>query len=159
MKRDVLLLLDADADSAGVVCSAAALSRLDVRLALRLSDFFQVIEHGLTDVAVIVVDVDPGLDGKELLEALDSSDLMAPVIIISSLEQAHLHPAAIAHEARVCLGKPASIERVRTAIARFARESAGQGCRCDPWGHPCQGCTERSAMPNDREAAFIAEEY
>jgi DNA-binding NtrC family response regulator len=163
MKRDILLLVDADADTASVVCSAAALSGLDVRLVLRSSDFFAVMEHGLTDVAVIVLDVDPGVHGTELLETLDAYDLMAPVIIISSLEQAHLHPAAIAHEARMYLGKPASIERLRTAIAMLARAPEAQGCRGDVWGHPRENCIERRAVPNEGMAmgmaTFLAAEY
>lgn len=159
MKRDILLLVDADADNADVVWPVATLNRLRVRLVRTSYDFFQLIENGLTDVAIIVLDVDPGVHGMAVLEALDACDLTAPVIILSSLEEALLHPVAIAHGAKECFGKPVLTQRLRTAIGKFARAPEAQGRRCDAGGHPCEGCTERRRVPNESEAAFFAKEY
>ena len=129
MKRNVVLLIDADADLTGTVAEAASPRNLDVRFARSSRALFQLIQNGLADVALIVLDVDPGVHGMAVLEALDAWSPAPPVIVISSLEEAHLHPVAIAHGAQECLGKPVSIERLKTAIAKFAHASAARGCR------------------------------
>src|SRR5947207_11523026 len=127
MKRDVILLVDADADTASVVGSAAALLNLDVRFARTSRELFQLIPNGLEEVAVIVLDVDPGVHAMAALEALDVWRPAPPVIVLSSLEEAHLHPVAITHGARECLGKPVSVLRVKRAIAQFARAREAHG--------------------------------
>ena len=159
MKREVVLLIDADADMASVVGSAAALINFDVRFATTSRDLFRLIQSGLPDVASIVLDVDPGVHGMAALEALDAWGPAPPVIVVSSLEEAHLHSVAIAHGAKDCLGKPVSLARLKTAIAKFAHLAEPQGCRCDAWGHPCADCTKRCGAPNERELASFAEEY
>lgn len=159
MTRNVILLVDADADTVSVVGSAAALLNLDVRFARTSRELFQLIPNGLEEVAVILLDVDPGVHAVAVLEALDVWSPAPPVIVISSLEEAHLRPVAIAHGAAECLGKPVSVQRMKRAIVQFARASEAQGCRCDVWGHPCAGGARHGAEPNEREVALFAEQY
>lgn len=159
MKRNVVLLVDADADTTSAVMEAAAETRLDLRFARTSKDAFHLFDDGLDDVAVIVLDVDPGVHGMALLEALDACGSVPPVIVISSLEEAHLYPVAIAHGAQECLGKPVSIQHLKAAIAKVAQPPEARGCRCDLWGHPCEGCSERRGPAAEREHAFFAEEY
>ena len=160
MKRNVVLLVDADADTASAVIEAAAETHLDLRFARTSKDaFLNLFDGGLDDVAVIVLDVDPGVHGMAVLEALNAWGPAPPVIVISSLEEAHLEPVALAHGAQECFGKPVSIERLKTAIAKLARPPESRVCRGDMWGHPCKGCSERSSAVTEREYASFAEEY
>ena len=157
MKRDVVLLIDADVDTASVVGSAATLINFDVRFARTARSLFQLIQNGLADVAVIVLDVDPGVHGMAALEALDAWGPAPPVIVLSSLEEAHLHPVATAHGAKDCLGKPVSLARLKTALAKCVGVPEAPGCRCDVWGHPCDGCIRHRTAPNERALAFAGE--
>ena len=159
MKRNVVLLIDADADTANSVLEAASLTNLDARFARTSRDLFQMIQTRLDDVAVIVLDVDPGAHGMAVLEALDAWGPAPPVIVISSLEESHLRPVALAHGAQECFGKPVSMERLKTAVAKFARPLEAPVCQCDVWGHPCKGCTKRPEAVAEREYAFFAEDY
>ena len=159
MKRNVVLLIDADADTASSLLEAASVANLDVRFARTSRDLFQLIQTGLDDVAVVVLDIDPGVHGMAVLEALDAWAPAPPVIVISSLEEAHLEPVALAHGAQECFGKPVSIERLKTAIAKLARPPEARACRCDTWGHPCKGCIKHRSASNRQELAFFAEEY
>ena len=155
MKRNVVLLIDADADTASSLLEAASETNLDMRFARTSRDLFQLIQAGLDDVAVVVLDVDPGVHGMAVLEALDAWGPAPPVIVISSLEEAHLEPVALAHGAQECFGKPVSIERLKTAIAKLARPPEARVHQCDRWGHPCKGCSERSGAAPEREYAFL----
>jgi DNA-binding NtrC family response regulator len=159
MKRNVALLIDADADTAGSVMEAASVTNLDMRFARTSRDLFHLIQAGLDDVAVVVLDIDPGVHGMAVLEALDAWNPGPPVIVISSLEEAHLEPVALAHGAQECFGKPVSIERLKTAIAKLARPPEVRACRCDTWGNPCRGCIKHRSSGNRQELAFLAEEY
>ena len=159
MKRNVVLLIDADADTASSVMEAASLTNLDVRFARTSGDLFHLIQAGLDDVAVVVLDVDPGVHGMAVLEALDAWDPAPPVIVISSLEEAHLAPVTRAHGAQECFGKPVSIERLKTAIAKLARPPEARVHQCDRWDHPCKDCSERRGATPDHEYAFFVEEY
>jgi DNA-binding NtrC family response regulator len=156
MKKNVVLLVDADADTASSVLEAANLTNLHVRFARTSRDFFQLIQAGLNDVAVIVLDVDPGVHGMAVLEALDAWGPAPPVIVISSLEEARLEPVTLAHGAQECFGKPVSLKRLKTALTKFAGALEARSCRCDLWGHPCKGCTEHRPATNERESACFA---
>jgi len=159
MKRNVVLLIDADADTSGATLEAARIAGLDVRCARTSRELFEMIQAGLDDVAVVVLDVDPGVHGMAVLEALDAWALAPPVIVISSLEESYLRSVSLAHGAKECLGKPIGMERLTTAIKKFSRPSEARSCRCDAWGHPWKDCRERSSATSDRELAFFAEEY
>lgn len=158
MKRSVVLLIDGDADTAGAVMQAAAETDLDFRFARTSKDAFHLFDGGLDDVAVIVLDVDPGVHGMAVLEALNVWGPAPPVIVISSLEEAHLEPVALAHGAQECFGKPVSIERLKTAIAKLAQPPEVGACRCDRWGHPCTGCTEHHPATKKRELRIFCKE-
>jgi DNA-binding response OmpR family regulator len=130
-----------------------------VRFARTSCDLFQLIQAGAGDVAVIVLDVDPGVHGMAVLEALEAWGPAPPVIVISSLEEANLKPVALAHGAKECFGKPVSTERLKTATLKFARTPEADACQCDVWGHPGKDCTKRPRALAERELAFFAEEY
>jgi DNA-binding NtrC family response regulator len=159
MERNVVLLVDADADAASALMEAIAQTHLDLRFARTSNDAFHLFDGGLDDVALIVLDVDPGVHGMAVLEAVDAWGPAPPVIVISSLEEAHLEPVALAHGAQECFGKPLSIERLKTAIAKLAQPPESRACRCDRWGHPCMGCTEHRPATKKRDYTLFAAKY
>jgi DNA-binding NtrC family response regulator len=157
MKRDVVLLVDADADTVKVVGSIAALANFDVRFAQTSRDFFPLTRDALADVELIGLDADSGLQSLDVLEALAVWVPAPPVIMISGLDEAVLRPTIFAHVVTEFLGKPVSIEGLKTAIARFVHTPESHHCRCDVWGHPCADCTKRRVAPHEREIASFSE--
>ncbi len=142
MKRNVVLLIDGDADTAGEVMEAIAETDLDVRFARTSKDAFHLFADEPDDVAVIVLDVDPGVHGMAIVAALNAWRPVLPLIVISSLEEAHLKPVALAHGAQACFGKPISVARLKTAIVKLTRPPTARSRRCDRWGHSCFDCVE-----------------
>jgi FixJ family two-component response regulator len=133
MKRNVVLVLDADADTAGVVAVAASCGKHDLRFAQTSKDFFHFCSDDFEDVAAIVLDVDPGVHGMAILEALDACENTPPIIVVSALEEHRLGPVVQKHGAMVCLGKPLSVSRLGRALDQAIERAAAPSC--DLWGH------------------------
>lgn len=154
MKADVLLLVDADPNSAELVALAAIKSRQHVIRANTSLEAFRILNDGLDAVDVIVVDVDPGVHGLAVLEAIDASPTAPPVIILTSLEAVYMTPIGAAHGAAACIGKPFTVEKLASVIEQVSapgRRSAAWSS--DAWGHPhrcennfiaCPGCRRKS---------------
>lgn len=141
MKRNVILLVDGDADLSSIVLLAAADQALDVRLARSARDGFGICPSPMDDVAAIIIDLDSGLQALKLLAALQREARTPAVIAISSLEETFMREVALAYGAGSGLSKPVSREELRKAIARAVAEAEGiGGGRCDGWGHPCPDC-------------------
>jgi DNA-binding NtrC family response regulator len=139
MKEKIILLVDADADCAGIVLEAAARTGHGVRLSRDSREAFGFLNREFDRIDSLVVDVDPGSHGMALLAALGALRRRPPVIVLTALEESHMEPVAARHGAVACLGKPFSIERLRRVIDRFDQPKNDRGISCDPWGHPC-GC-------------------
>ena len=138
MKRNVVLVLDADADTARAVASAAATGNCDLRFVQTSKEFFQFCSEDFENVAAIVLDVDPGVHGMAILEALDACENTPPIIVVSALEEHRLSSVVQRHGAMACLGKPLSVTRLARAIDQTLERVAAP--RCDLWGHPID-CT------------------
>jgi DNA-binding NtrC family response regulator len=137
MKEKVLLLVDADADCAGIVLEAGARTGHGVRLSRDSREAFAFLHHEFDGIDSLVVDLDPGSHGMAFLEALGGLRRRPPVIVLTALEESHMAPVTARHGAVACLGKPFSIERLKAAIDRAIRPQNDQKISCDPWGHPC----------------------
>lgn len=142
MKEKVILLVDADADCAGIVLEAGARTGHGVRLSRDSREAFGFLNREFDRIDSLVVDVDPGSHGMALLAALAALRCRPPVIVLTALEESHMEPVAARHGAVACLGKPGSIERLTAVIDRFVRRENDQEISCDPWGHPCGRETE-----------------
>lgn len=144
MKRNVVLVLDADADTARAVASAAAGAGCDVRFVRTSKDFFQFCHEDFEGVAAIILDVDPGVHGMAILEALDACENTPPIIVVSALEEHRLSSVVRQHGAIACLGKPLSFARLAHAVERALTIAAAP--RCDVWGHikTCTGACSRT---------------
>src|SRR5438105_5317927 len=139
MKRNIVLVLDADADTARAVASAAATRNCDLRLVQTSKEFFHFCSQDFENVTAIVLDVDPGMHGMAILEALDACENTPPIIVVSALEEHRLGPVVQRHGAMACLGKPLSFTRLGRALDQAGERAAAP--RCDLWGHvtncPC----------------------
>src|SRR6476620_12126071 len=133
MKRNVVLVLDADADTARAVASAATTGNCDLRFVRTSKDFFHFCSDDFEDVAAIVLDVDPGVHVMAILEALDACENPPPIIVVSALEEHRLGPVVQRHGAVVCLGKPLSFTQLRRALEQAVERATAP--RCDLWGH------------------------
>jgi FixJ family two-component response regulator len=138
MKRNVVLVLDADSDTARAVASAAATGNCDLRFIQTSREFFQFCSEDFENVTAIVLDVDPGMHGMAILEALDACENTPPIIVVSALEEQRLSSVVQRHGAVACLGKPLSVTRLARAIDQTLGRVAAP--RCDLWGHPID-CT------------------
>ena len=142
MKRSVVLVLDADGDTARAVASAAAGVSCDVRFVQTSRDFFHFCHEDFENVAAIILDVDPGNDTMALLEAMDACENTAPIIVVSALEEHRLRSVVQQHGAIACLGKPLSFVQLRHAVGEALTIAAAAAPRCDVWGHVTHcGCS------------------
>lgn len=157
MKRDVVLLLDADADTVSAVGSIAALANFDVRFAQSSRDVFPLTREDLADVTLIVLNAESDLQSLNVLEALAGWVPNPPVIMVSGPDQKVFRPVMFAHVVTEFLAKPVSIKDLKSVIARFVHMPESDHCRCDVWGHPCADCTKRRGAPAEGEIASLAE--
>ena len=140
MKSNLILLVDADADSLGSVLEAAARTGHGVRLAKTSREAFEIFRNELGRVDAVIVDVDPGAHGLALLEAVCGRKSRPPLLILSGLEEAYMKDIAARRGAASCLCKPFSIERLHSALnwAITNAPARAEFIWCDKWGHPCE---------------------
>src|SRR5437762_10717681 len=115
-RRNVVLVLDADADTARAVASATAARNCDLRFVQTSREFFHFCREDFENVTAIVLDVDPGMHGMAILEASDVCENNPPIIVVSALEEHRLGPVVQRHGAMACLGKPLSSTRLGRAL-------------------------------------------
>jgi DNA-binding response OmpR family regulator len=137
MKEKIILLVDADADCAGIVLEAAARTGHGVRLSRDGPEALGFLNREFDRIDSLVVDVDPSSHGMALLAALCALWHRLPVIALTALDESQMKPVVLRHGAVACLGKPLSIERLRRVIERFVQSENAQEISCDHWGHPC----------------------
>ena len=139
MKRNVVLVLDADADTACAVASAATTRDCDLRFVQTSKEFFHFCREDFENVIAIILEIDPGMHGMAILEASDVCENTPPIIVVSALEEHRLGPVVQRHGAMACLGKPLSFTRLGRALDQAGERAAAP--RCDLWGHvtncPC----------------------
>ena len=141
MEEKIILLVDADADSAGLVLEAGARTGHGVRLSRGEQDAFAILSREFDRIDSIVVDVDPGSEGLPLLEGISALHQRPPIIALTSMEESHMEPFVTRRGAAACLGKPVSIEHLHEALEQVSRPDTGAEVSCDPWGHPGARCS------------------
>src|SRR5207249_5957726 len=150
MKRNIVLVLDADADTARVVANAATVVNCDVRFVQTAKEFFHFCREDFENVIAIILDIDPEMHGMAILEASDVCENTPPIIVVSALEEHRLSPVVQRYGAMACLGKPLSLNR----LARVLDQALGRAAapRCDLWGHVIN-CTCRKTSVLQQFAA------
>lgn len=130
MTEKLVLLVDADGDTEGFVRESAARVHREVILAKTSRDAFRVLELRMWRLDLVVIDVDPGIHGLALLEAISGCTEHPPMIVLTALEEAYMEPIAREHGAIGCLGKPITLARLEAVLKRAAHQTP----TCDRWG-------------------------
>jgi FixJ family two-component response regulator len=133
MKRNVVLVLDADADTARAVASAATTRNCDLRFVQTSKEFFHFCREDFESVIAIILEIDPGMHGMAILEASDVCENTPPIVVVSALEEHCLGPVVQRHGAIACLGKPLSFTQLGRALDQAVERATAP--RCDLWGH------------------------
>lgn len=133
MKRNVILVLDADADTARAVASAATTRNYDLRFVQTSKEFFHFCREDFENVIAIILEIDPGMHGMAILEASDVCENTPPIVVVSALEEHCLGPVVQRHGAIACLGKPLSFTQLGRALDQAVERATAP--RCDLWGH------------------------
>jgi DNA-binding NtrC family response regulator len=114
MKPSVILLLSTDPYVERMAREAATTTRHGLRVLQSTPAAFRELE-ACDDVALAVIDLDPGMHGAALLEAVGDR---LPVVVLTSLEGEYMAPIAQRHGARECLSKPFSAAQLQGALER-----------------------------------------
>jgi DNA-binding NtrC family response regulator len=133
MKENVVLLVDADGDSIGIVLEAAARTGYTARLAKTSREAFEILKREIRRLDIVIADVDPGAHGLALLEAISGCAERPPIIVITALEETYMRPIATKHGAAACLGKPIRIETLKSTLDAMSAKKS-QMLTCDRWG-------------------------
>lgn len=120
MKPPVILLISNDPSVEDLVGEAVLATRHGLRLRHTSTEAFQQLKEGCDDIDLAIIDLDPGVHGQALLEAVGDR---LPVLVLSSLEEAYVHPLSQRHGARGCLTKPFTAEQLRAAIEHVLHDS------------------------------------
>jgi DNA-binding response OmpR family regulator len=129
-RENVLLLVDADGESEGIVLKAAARTGRDVLLVRTSRDAFRILQNEMRRLDAVIVDVDPGAHGVALLEAISGCADRPPIVVITALEETYMKPIALEHGAAACFGKPILNEKLSSALNAVSTQSR----TCDRWG-------------------------
>lgn len=88
-------------------------------------------------VDLVIVDVDPGVHGMAVLEALDGCDNPPPIIVVTGFEEGAMTPIAFRHGAAACIAKPFTVDELVHLMQKVAvTTSQANSYSCDVWGHP-----------------------
>src|SRR5262249_8594574 len=139
MKREVILLVDADAETARGVGMVASDLQLDVRFAWQTEGDLNLYE-GLSDVALIVLDADPGIRAGGIPLEFARRGPALPLILIAGCDESELEPIPGAYRTTHRLRKPVSFEELSAACKRLIHHPEDGACQCDRWGHRCKDC-------------------
>lgn len=113
MKPNVIMLLSSDPDAEGAVRAALEITRHEMR---QFASDYGAMAHlhaGCLEVALAIVDLDPGLHGIELCRAAAQH---VPVIALLPAGDAALAEQAREHGASICLQKPVDAGAVQAMI-------------------------------------------
>lgn len=138
MKATLLLIASEKSDESAIVADAATrMGRHCIQVA-NCRRAFELFSSDLNHVDVVVIDLDPGVHGISILEAVASCKKKPPVIAITGLEELDMEPLAIRHGAAACLGKPFNASQLTSLIEEICQPPMSQAVSCDLWGHPCE---------------------
>lgn len=161
MKANALLISKETSDSNAVIAQAASRAGFFLLRATEAKRAFALLRNGLTEIDLVIIDIDPGIHSMAILEAITARDSSPPVIVVTGFEQFEMAPIARRHGAAACIAKPFTAAALLARIEDvYPADHAPGSCSCDIWGHPhsrrhkhsehkftgdCGGCASRSA--------------
>ena len=154
MKRDLILLVNGDAETARTIGSVASALQCDLRYATSSRADLH-LEETLTGVTLIVFDADYGTNEASVSPRVVTCATTLPVIVLSTDDKSWLEPIFGADRTQYYLRKPVSLKQLKPLVTTFlGREE--KSCRCDRWGHRCEDCARHDLTNDDHEiVAFI----
>jgi hypothetical protein len=135
MKRNVILLIDADVDTSAAAITASEDANFDVRFAKIDRDFPKIVTLRLEDIAAVVLDYDPHVHDPASVEILERWLPARPLIFVSKSEDLR-HPLVLAGGTTKHLIKPVTGHSLAHAIATILHQPDCRCLSCDQWGHP-----------------------
>ena len=131
MKRNVILLIDADPDTFAATLTAAHSAGFFVRVAQIQRDLSEITQFEIDDVAAIVLDYDPDVHGSAIAEQLRQCPPPRPLILISS-EESFERPLIFERPTSGHLTKPVTVLQLAHAIEKVLHHELD----CDRRGYP-----------------------
>ena len=129
MKPRAIVLFSSDEKLQHAVMTAATTNRRSLRLASTVQHTLEVLQSGLDDVDMIILDVDSKICGIMLLNALGFCCERIPVVTVTDFERDYALPHALSKGAVACLGKPVTAEEIIALIGRYcSRSEADKRC-------------------------------
>ena len=155
MKRDLILLVNGDADTARLIGAVATTLQCDLRFATSARTDLH-LEETLTDVTLIVLDADYGINEAAPSPRVVTDATTVPVIIVSTDDKSWLEPILGADRTQYYLRKPVSLKQLRTLVTKFLGHAEEKSSCCDRWGHRCEDCARHDLAGDNHEiVAFI----
>jgi len=139
MKRKVMLVVNAETETAAVAGAVASALQLDVRF-ISGPAAFSWLEQELAGVAMVVLDTDRGLSAGCNVPELIRDTVTLPVLIVSSYDKSWLGPLLGTDANKHYLSKPVSKDQLQDLIGQLLDSDQEHACSCDRWGHPCPDC-------------------
>src|SRR5690242_10652355 len=150
MKRDLILLVNGDAETARMIGSVANTLQCDLRFATSAKADLH-LEETLTDVTLIVLNADYGTNEAALSPRIVACATTLPVIVLSTNDKSWLEPIFGADRTQHYLRKPVSLKHLKTLITKFLGRGEEKSCRCDRWGHRCEDCARHDLASENQE--------
>jgi len=135
MKRNVILLIDADVETSAAAITASENANFDIRFAKIDRDFSEIVKLGLDDIAAVVLDYDPAAHGSANAEILERWLPARPLIFVSRSEDLR-RPLLVTGGTTRHLVKPVTAHRLAHTIATIVHKPECRCLSCDQWGHP-----------------------
>jgi DNA-binding response OmpR family regulator len=136
MKRNVLLVTNSGDDLNDTVAKAASKTKLGIRETSTSRNTFEILEPGLDDVDLAIVNVDPILHSLTILEALNDSEAAPPIIVLVDVDEAEATSLVLRHGAAACLRKPFGSDQLAILIEKVCASACrNKPLSCDKWAN------------------------
>lgn len=137
MKANALLISKKNSESNPTIAQAAARAGFSLLQTTDARQAFELLRNGLAEIGLVILDVDPGIHGMAILEAITARESSPPVIVVTGFEQSEMAPIARRHGAAACIAKPFAVHELLARIDEVCpADYASSPCNCDAWGHP-----------------------
>lgn len=104
------MLVSGDPEVERAASAAARMTRNPLIVSRTAHEAVNEFSRGFEDVGLLLVDLDGDVHGVTLFNALDDCHGLAPIVVITSYEEAYMKPLALDRGAVDCLGKPVSAD-------------------------------------------------
>lgn len=134
--KKILLLADPASAANVIVVDAAASACHTVCQVTNTRHAFEILQRGIPDVDLLIVDLDWQFHPMAILEAIAACKNNPPLIVLTDLEEGYMRKVASQHGAVACLGKPFTASRLASLIRKLVSPEPPAELSCDAWGHP-----------------------